>query len=542
MLTAESAHAALAFAPTHEALVKQSDELADRLRRELGRVSQLAALLAERDAIGRERSRLGDDCDRCEREAAAAAADWQALWEPLRVVPRPPADMQLLTAKVAALLEEGRRGRIDAETAAAGVQSELSSWKTEWATLMRRLSLRDEAGVEEAQAVLQGLGGLFEKVDAIAALSLRIEAMERDAEEFAADVSVLLTRHVPELASHALPQACEEFLVRYESAQRDLQERARIDQQLPALRAELLVLDERAAEATDRLAALARAARVESPEGLAHAEQLSARARELVRKLAEVDAELLLLAEGASLAALIEATAEQSPDSIRVRLHDIEKDLDRVNTEHAKAVHTTGSLESALLAYLGNDQAAQAAAEVEQHLSRVKAHAQSYARKRLAADLLQREVRRYRDANQGPIISRASELFARLTLGRYVKLQVGYDDHDEAVLQCLSSDGRAVIAPALSDGTRDQLYLALRLSTLERFARHNQPIPLVLDDVLIHFDDDRARAALTVLGELADSMQVLFFTHHARLLDLARDALPRDRLVEHRLNSQIVAS
>jgi uncharacterized protein YhaN len=55
-------------------------------------------------------------------------------------------------------------------------------------------------------------------------------------------------------------------------------------------------------------------------------------------------------------------------------------------------------------------------------------------------------------------------------------------------------------------------------------------MPLVLDDILIHFDDDRARAALSVLGHVADTTQVLFFTHHARLVELAQQAIPREHL------------
>ncbi|KYF53369.1 hypothetical protein BE08_32145 [Sorangium cellulosum] len=60
-------------------------------------------------------------------------------------------------------------------------------------------------------------------------------------------------------------------------------------------------------------------------------------------------------------------------------------------------------------------------------------------------------------------------------------------------------------------------------------------MPLILDDLLIHFDDDRARAALAVLGELTATTQVLFFTHHARLCELAQEAVPAGVLREHRL-------
>ena len=55
-------------------------------------------------------------------------------------------------------------------------------------------------------------------------------------------------------------------------------------------------------------------------------------------------------------------------------------------------------------------------------------------------------------------------------------------------------------------------------------------MPLVVDDILVHFDDDRARAALEILGELSERTQVLFFTHHARLVELARQAVPQAKL------------
>ena len=74
-----------------------------------------------------------------------------------------------------------------------------------------------------------------------------------------------------------------------------------------------------------------------------------------------------------------------------------------------------------------------------------------------------------------------------------------------------------------------------RVATLERYFASSAAMPVVVDDVLIHFDDDRARAALQVFGDLATRTQVLFFTHHARLVDLARDAIPAARLKVHTL-------
>ena len=60
-------------------------------------------------------------------------------------------------------------------------------------------------------------------------------------------------------------------------------------------------------------------------------------------------------------------------------------------------------------------------------------------------------------------------------------------------------------------------------------------LPLILDDILIKFDDARSLAALELLAELSKQTQVIFFTHHQHLVGLAESALPRDELFVHTL-------
>ena len=87
----------------------------------------------------------------------------------------------------------------------------------------------------------------------------------------------------------------------------------------------------------------------------------------------------------------------------------------------------------------------------------------------------------------------------------------------------------------LSDGERDQLYLALRIAGLERHLDSDQPLPFVADDVFLNFDDERAGAGFKVLGTLSQRTQVVFFTHHSRLRDIAREALPNGLLALHEM-------
>jgi uncharacterized protein YhaN len=85
----------------------------------------------------------------------------------------------------------------------------------------------------------------------------------------------------------------------------------------------------------------------------------------------------------------------------------------------------------------------------------------------------------------------------------------------------------------LSEGTRDQLFLALRVAAIEDHLKTAEPLPFIGDDILQTFDDDRALAALRVLTELSQHTQVIVLTHHRHILELAT-RLPPDSVFECR--------
>jgi uncharacterized protein YhaN len=123
------------------------------------------------------------------------------------------------------------------------------------------------------------------------------------------------------------------------------------------------------------------------------------------------------------------------------------------------------------------------------------------------------------------MLKRAGELFTILTCWSFKTLQLEFDDHDNMQLAGIRQDGRRVPVAGLSCGTADQLYLALRIAAVEDYLGHADPLPFIADDLFINFDDKRAAAGFRVLGELAKKTQVLFFTHHEHLLEVARKAL-----------------
>jgi uncharacterized protein YhaN len=109
------------------------------------------------------------------------------------------------------------------------------------------------------------------------------------------------------------------------------------------------------------------------------------------------------------------------------------------------------------------------------------------------------------------------------------------------VLVGVRSAGRqTVTVESMSDGARDQLYLALRLASLHNYLDSKEPIPFIVDDILIQFDDERAAAALEALAELSKRTQVIFFTHHEHLVELATRCVSPEALFKHRLDCRSV--
>jgi uncharacterized protein YhaN len=87
----------------------------------------------------------------------------------------------------------------------------------------------------------------------------------------------------------------------------------------------------------------------------------------------------------------------------------------------------------------------------------------------------------------------------------------------------------------MSEGTIDQLFLALRIAAVEESVAGGARLPFLADDLFSTYDDERSAAGFRVLSKLAEQTQVLFFTHHEHLADLARDVLAPARVSTCRL-------
>ena len=140
----------------------------------------------------------------------------------------------------------------------------------------------------------------------------------------------------------------------------------------------------------------------------------------------------------------------------------------------------------------------------------------------LARELVAKAIRTVRSERQDPLVREAGAMFAAMTGGEFSRMEADVDIKGMPTVVGVKADGsgRQPVA-IMSDGTRDQLYLAFRLASIAGYGAAAEPIPLIADDALVHFDDDRSSATMDLLADFSLQTQVLLFTHHGAVRDAA---------------------
>lgn len=204
--------------------------------------------------------------------------------------------------------------------------------------------------------------------------------------------------------------------------------------------------------------------------------------------------------------------------------------------ERHKAVLTElGAISNQLAAWENDDELARLRIEEESLRARAAELATRYAADRLTLALLARARRRFEEEQQPRVVQLASEHFAALTGGRYRRVFIPTGEERELRV----GDGeRDWSAAQLSRGTREQLYLAFRLAVVRDFGETRGALPLIVDDVLVNFDPERARGAIRLLAGLSSQHQVIAFTCHPWL----REAFAAEGARVHELDSTVSAA
>ncbi len=399
-------------------------------------------------------------------------------------------------------------------------------WQQEWSRALGELGLAADLAPAAVGAQIEVIDQMRDKAGQINTLRHdRIDKINRDVADFELMVSGIVRDIAADLKDKPAEESVFELEARLAKAEKlsGLLESKQLG--VVKLESDVARLEQARRQAAASVEHLKDAAGVETNEALASAIERSDQLRALQSEFAETLEKLGQEGDGLAVEALEEECADIDIDQTAAQEQSVIAELSELQQQLSAAAEQRAKAREAFQAIGGDDAAARAAAARQEALARMSEVAERYVRVRTSALLLQWAIDRYRREKQAPLLNRAGELFATITGGSFTDLRVVYDAQDHAQLTGVRPDGNLVPTSGMSAGTVDQLYLALRIASIKDYQERADPLPFVADDLFINFDDDRAGAGFRMLAELAESTQVLFFTHHQHLLDIAHRAL-----------------
>ncbi len=492
-----SPHAMSAWLGTHRAYVDLGLELARAERTVQDRErARDAFALAGGEALGQKEAPIALRAEAERRVEAEKLASARAV------------EAERDARREQAALEE-------AEQRLARLHADAATWKESWERALVAIGLETTLSVPAARLLVEALktlrDGLVLREGPLAA---RRDDLTRDVTRFEARARAL----APDARDPA--DAVEDLHVRLGAAEAARARRASQAEAREEARRRLTRLESERAQHETEIRAFRETARATDDAEVYASTRLAKRAAELRGAVDEHTRTLLRLRGPWEREAYFAALATATPEILRAELDRTGEALTEIERE-ARALDGEATLaERARSEVDGSAAAAEALAEVTSERAALRDLVERYAVLAVAGEILERSIERFETERQPELLREASRFFEEMTAGRYRAIGQRLDGD----LFVERASGKKLAPDELSTGTREQLFLAIRLAFVEHYAKGAEPLPVVLDDVLVNFDAARAGATLRALASFAKRNQVLFFTCHEHLVELATRA------------------
>ena len=414
-------------------------------------------------------------------------------------------------------------------------ESQLAEWRQQWSEEMVAIGLPTDALPEQASEMVRNSTELFNAIATAREVRQRIHATEREARAFVADVSHLAQQLDVPVDPTAIDATVATLSQLERNATLEQQKRENLTTQIAKASSLIEGIQQDLQQAQSKLNVMAQISQCTADHALIETATRSRERREADADWRDLQPLLIAQAQGTPLDEFIREVQSSNTDSLSNDISDLKREIDDLENRKNDALGMLKTLEAEVEKLDTSGLAFEMASQAEGCIARLEQQVEELTILRVCSAALTAGIERYRKKNQDPVLASASQAFAHMTLGQYQGLVIDWNEKGDHVLQGVRANRSHVDVEQMSDGTRDQLYLSLRLAALTDWNDRHEPIPLVVDDILVHFDDDRAVATLEQLVDLSSHTQVIFFTHHRHLTDLAKMHLPSDQVFLHEI-------
>jgi uncharacterized protein YhaN len=402
----------------------------------------------------------------------------------------------------------------------AKIETELESIKKQVGALLEGAGLTPELSPESALVCLAGIEKcteLMQKLHAARDELTKLEAAQKEFDGKDAALNEKLNRESsadPVTGSEMLQE--ELLRARDENSRRQAAEKS-----LSNIATELNAAQSQEQSDSEAYNNFLQEFKVENEAQFRFAAEQSAERAGILQKIENLESPL---AENCAQDDYKTFTAElekYSPDDSAIRKNELLLEGENTDTQLRELNQSIGSLKEQLRAIEDSRQLESNRTELDSIKKRLHRLSREWTRRRLALHLLDQAVAKFEKERRPGVIKTASEYFKILTSGAYVDVLQRLEDNSIVVN---GADGSVKQVDELSRGTREELLLCMRLGVVAEFEKTAESLPLILDDVLVDFDDIRRSETVKMLAKFAKNRQVIIMSCHHETVELYQNA------------------
>ena len=406
----------------------------------------------------------------------------------------------------------------DADQQLEAAQREWKAWLTERGLL--------DTFTPETAGVLQGQVELGRsRLGDVRSWQQRIKAIEVDIDEYVEAVEPLATAFDVTFDKNdprTVAAAADRLVTLYEDVRESVRKREGAEAELEEAELQLEGRRSDLEKAEEELGNLLQSGGAEDAEDFRARADLSERRTSLEERARNAQDRLQRLSgPGEALERLKADLANTDPQSITDAIAALEEERAAADDQLKELSTDRGSIHAELERLVGEEESSRLRMERNVLMEQIKGHARDWTKLTLAHNLLNEARGKFERERQPGVVRHAQKFFTEITEGRYRQV---YAPLGEQTITVTDADGQTKQPSELSRGTREQLFLSLRFGLIRELGERTEPLPVVVDEILVNFDPDRALRAAVAFTELSRTNQVLVFTCHPTVVELFRNA------------------
>ena len=403
----------------------------------------------------------------------------------------------------------------------AACEAEHRDWQARWEALLGQFEFPRDWDVHLASKILGGLVEARNEWDKAIDLDKRIGEMSDGISTFTADVQAICQRIAPKLADFAPEVAMKELQSQLDAAKIAYRDDERLQRSCAKLQKQHAAKKEQLFRIDAELGQLLSAAGTKSETEFQQVALAAKRQAELTVSSREAASQISAIRRTEDEVAFRQELQNADADSVAIEQQRLAHELQKVESDFDAAFKKSTLLDERRLQLEGASRAADLALELESTRSQLASAVDRWAPLVLAQALMKHAIKKFEREQQPAMLAKVEQLLQQMTLGRYQAIERKLDEH--GTLLVVDEAGKRKEPHQLSTGTREQLYLAIRLAYIDHYCQSAEPLPIVMDDVLVNFDAERARQTLRAFSDVSDKVQIIFLTCHQHTVELARE-------------------